>query len=747
MANPTPVPNSAEQLPMYFVPKKSSDRRRWIMQFLDHVSGTDVLGYIKPRRRMYQRYYDLFNNIFDVNEYKYVWATFGDVKPMTFTNYPLLNPIIQFIAGQFQQHTLAFTAYQTNPNAITQRADMEAELLFLQLVKPYWEQFQQKTGQQITLDDRMDILPENIKTYMTYDFRDLNERVVTDGLTYIITKHNVQSQFAQMLLDLTITGDIRGHIEFIDGDPVPMRDDPRTKVTDRPPDENVYSIIGQDWNPQFDFTETYMNVADVLYNFEYYMDDEQIKKLKALVASFTTSSNSVNQWNTTVCKYYVIDSEGLKIRVLQGSFLARNSESFPKMFDEATGEPESLEDSKLSEDIDIMDVYEGVRIGHDTYCKMQRQKNIIRTGNNWKKAQLNTFGATTKFGLFDKCYQLQMLYNIVLSHMEFAINQAGGKAIVVYTDDMPVGEDGKPSYSLKELAYQAKVQGFILRQRKESPTPQGAPDNYQQVDFGLSQSFSNLLQFKIMIEQTVARMTGVSPDQLGFSNPYQTKGATESNIVQSNSVLQPIYFVLSKVIETALQKTADLMRVLWKENDTRAFVLGDMGYKTIQVPESLSLESMGIFLLNTADDARKKELYMRIGEQALATDATLWKEIIMASEATSSIEARKIIENGIDTIRQLQQQQQAQAAQGQDQQSQIAQAALEQKHMEAQEANAAMIEGKRISAEGQVESALISKETALDTADMQLKTDLAGKIIDAQKPEAKTKPAAKPKPK
>lgn len=701
---------------------------------LDHISSDDAIALTRPHRRLYQRYYDLFNDIFDLDEYKYVWATFGDVKPMTFTNYPLLNPIINYIVGQFQSQPLAFSAYKVNSNAVSERLDLEAELLFLKMIKPYWDKFQEATGMELTLDERMEVLPDDIKTFMSYDYRDLQEKTVTDGLKYILAKHNVQSQFAQMLYDLIITGDTFGCIEYIDGDPVPMRRDPRVMIIDRPSQEFVYSIIGQDWHPQYGFEERYMNLQDVLYEYEYYMTDEDKKKVKDNVNNFILYGDSFFG-NTSSCKYYYTDNSGVKIRVLSGHFLARNNVAFPSEFNEATGEPVSSEDGSYTESVDIMDVYEGVKIGADVYCKMQRKKNILRDAGNYRKAQVDYFGAFTRFGLYSKCYQLQILYNIIMSHIEFAVNQAGGKAITVYLDDIPVGDGGRPEDKLTELAYQMKVQGFIVKQRKEGAPPSGYHDDYQQVDFGMSSTIINLMQFKVMIEQTAARMTGVSPDQLGFTNPYQTARATESNLVQGNTVLQPIYFVMSKVIEQALQKTAEAMKIVWKENDVRNFVMGDMGLNILQIAEEFSLCDYGVFCRNSYDDQQKMNFYMSMGQQVLATDATMIKEIIKMSNAGSAIEAEKILENGIDAIRQLQAMRAEQESRNMEMMAQSEAEKIRQKDVASQRSAESEIEGRKIAADAVIRSAIIRKEGIENVQDAKREQSLDERLMDSMSTE------------
>jgi hypothetical protein len=527
--------------PVFYVPSEKKEQKIWSRQMLDYISGASINGVMKPRRILYQKYYDLMNGVFNMNDYKYVWATFGDVKPMTFANYPLLYPIIQSVVGKFQQQPLPFTAYKVNPNAANERLNMEAELLFLQLVKPYWEKFQQRTGTTLELDERMQILPPDIKKYMKYDYRDLRAQTAHDMIQYTITKHNTQAEFAKMLYDIIVTGDCFGKVEYVDGDAVVRRIDPRTAIPDRPVDMTASPFEVLNNNMDYFFEETYMTHSEVLYEYEYYMSDNDKKTIKDNIQYYFQNKNAKN-WNNSYCNYYIAEQEGVRIRVLRGQWKARNTRDFPKEFNEATGEAET-------QSLDIFDVWEGVKIGHDIYVKLQRKKNIMRTGDNWRQAQLDYFGVTTKYSVYDKAFNLQMLYNIVMSHIEFAINQSGGKATTIYVDDIPIGEDGKPKYELDDIIYMAKVQGVILKQRKEGAPPTGYPDNYQQVDFGLSATINNLILFKTMIEQTASRMTGVSPDSLGFTKPYQAVGVTESNLVQSNSVIFPMYYAHSKVIE------------------------------------------------------------------------------------------------------------------------------------------------------------------------------------------------------
>lgn len=665
--NPQPVNQTAvSNFNPFYVPEGKTERKEWCKQWLDRISNYAISPNVLNRRLRYAEYYNFSDGIFDVMDYAHVWATFGNAKPMTFTNYPLLSVLVDALVGDWLNNNLAFSVFKVNPEAIDERCTLEGEFIAMQMAKPYWDKLEQQLGTKLNFDDRMQSIPDNIKQFFTYDYRDMQEQTVYDGMNYIIEAHNEKGEFEAMLKDIAICNDAYGKIEYINGDPVVKRVHPMFALVDVGiNDYSTSKIIDKELDSFGE--ERYLTHSEVLYNYGYWMTPNDRLMLQQMVQGFMSGSSS----NAAVINNitFLRKEEGtIRIRCVEGEWKARNNVEFPVDFDPLLNKPKK-------ESIDIFDVYEGVLIGQKIYCKCQKKKNALRNGDNYRQAQLDHFGVLTKYGIYPKAAPLQMLYNIVMSHIEFAINQAGGKAMVLYTDDFPLGEDGKPLYELDDLIYKAKVQGVILRQKKEGITPQ---DNYQQHDFGLSSTINNLYLFKTMIEQTASRMTGISPERFGFTKSEQAVGVTNSNVQYSATATQPLFYAHSKMIETGLQKAADLMKVVWARNDTRAYVVGDLGMKIIQMDEKLGLSDYGIFIRNSMKDAQEKQFLRDATIQTLAIDPAQILTVIKIMNSGSPIQAEKIIEKAVGDMKALEQQKLAIQQQQVQQQQQIAAAQLKQ---------------------------------------------------------------------
>lgn len=714
----TPPVNQSEATTFnaFYVPPVDADRKVWCRMWLDRISNYAIAPGLLQRRLKYAEFFNLADGIFNVNDYAYVWATFGNAKPMTFTNYPLLSVLVDALVGDWQRNNLAFSVLKVNPDAVSEKMNLTAQMLFMQLVKPYWDKIEKAIGTPLNLDDKMQAIPPDAKKYMTYDYRDMQEQTVYDGLNYIIERHDEKSEFSSVLKDITICNDGYGKLTFVDGDPVVKRIHPMFALVDvGVNDYSDFKILDKELDSFGE--ERYLTHSEVLYNYGYWMSDTDKLQLKQMVEGFMSgAANNMAVINNIT--YFRKEEGTIRIRCVEGQWKARNSRPFPKDFDPITNQPKS-------EALDIFDVYEGVKIGATIYCKCQRKKNILRNGDNYRKAQLDYFGILTKYGIYPKAAPLQMLYNIVMSHIEFAINQAGGKAMTIYLDDVPLGEDGKPKYEIDDLVYMAKVQGIILKQRKEGVPLSGYADNYQQVDFGLSSTINNLYLFKGMIEQTASRMTGISPDRFGFTKSDQAVGVTQNNVAYSSTATAPLFYAHTKMVECGLQKAADLMKVVWAKDDYRCYVVGDLGMKVIQMNDSLSLADYGIFCRNSMEDAMKIKRLEGYAEAAISTNPEMILEAIKISNAGTSVRAEKIIEEAVGNIRQLnQQQQQMQAQQAQAQQQILAQQ-IQLKHQEANDANDTKEKVAEIMAGATIQKATTDLRAAENVKIIEKETKLA----------------------
>ena len=366
--------------------------------------------------------------------------------------------------------------------------------------------------------------------------------------------------------------------------------------------------------------------------------------------------------------------------------------------------------------VDMMEKWEGVQIGHDIFIRCQRGSHQIRPATNFRRVELDYFGIQTKESIIRIGWGLQMLYDITMLQIEFLLNQAGGKATVIYLDDIPNGADGKPKYELDDIIYMAKVMGVIVKQRKEGVALRGDSNSYGQVDFGVGNSMQPLIELKAMLEQTARTLTGVNDVRLGFNKPDAGLGVTNNALVQSNYITAPIFNAHSKVTECALNKMATLQKILYPSQEKKAYVLGDMSWKVLQWTKDMALSETGIRVYDSYQNNMKKEKMVGLASQVLSTEPLMVLEIVKMMNAGSEIEAQKILENGVETMRKINDDMKERQLASAERANELAAQRLDFDMKKAQQDGQVGLGKSKLAKEGQVESAQLRKEGMIEVA-------------------------------
>ena len=99
--------------------------------------------------------------------------------------------------------------------------------------------------------------------------------------------------------------------------------------------------------------------------------------------------------------------------------------------------------------------------------------------------------------LVDLLDNIQMLYNIVVYQIELAMARSGGKAVVYDVSQLPtnVGMD------MQQVLYHLKTDGIIPINSKDEGNQMQTFNQFQQVDFTLSQSVQQLINLKMMFKK------------------------------------------------------------------------------------------------------------------------------------------------------------------------------------------------------------------------------------------------------
>lgn len=685
----------------------------------------------RERKKDYENYL-LFNGVFDSKTFEYVTNTYGISSPARLVNFPIIAPKIEVIVGEFMANELEYTVEAINEDAISRKLEKKYSLLTEKLVKPFREELSKITGIEFEGQEFGQEIPEDIEKFMKYNFREQSEVEIFHAINYLNYKYHLKHTFKQGLYDLCITSKGFYNVYVKNGDPFIRRVDPRSLIYDI----NTESETLQD--SQWVAEERFLSVNEIIDEFSDYLSQDDVIKIEELR---TQGHDSLSRYNKPYQWYYKDDSNSpLRIRVVTGVWkslrtlnfkISENKHDPDVPFRKWVGDDYKIQKGDKIEKKTVTDIWEATMIGHEIVVKARRMPNQIRREDNYANAKLPYIGIIKNnidgitLSIVDSLKNVQILYNIVMYHIELALARSGGKAVVYDVSQKPVG------LSLDDVFYHAKNSGVIPINSKQEGQLHGSGFNqFQQVDFTLSNSVSQLMNLKMMLEQTAETLSGINRSREGF-NKTDAVGVNERNVVQSSLITMPLMANHSRTIEMCYQYASDLMKICWEEGKKINYFFGDAAAKFFEISKDFKNDDYGIFIRNTTKEQKDKQTMIQLGQNALASGGIDFLNMIKIINSETAKDAEVILEQAIDVIKKQQAQQQQAMVQAEQSK---AQAIQQQAQIEAQTKQAELqtkIQVAQIEAEAMMNVAKMKIDGGQESADFRHEHDKKMQILKA----------------
>ena len=166
------------------------------------------------------------------------------------------------------------------------------------------------------------------------------------------------------------------------------------------------------------------------------------------------------------------------------------------------------------------------------------------------------------------------------------------------------------------------------------------------------------------------------------------------------------------------------MKLSWAGGKKAAYILGDAGYKMLNIMPDVSLNDYGIFLGDAGKDDALKQVVQQMSQAALQSGTISMLDAIKVMKSDTMTEAQAVLEQGIDAMQKQQQQSMEQQAQQQqaaaEQQQAQAQVQMEIQQMD----NQTKIQVAQINAEARVAAQEIASDAQRDVDDTREKNKL-----------------------
>ena len=647
---------------------ESQKTKEWHKDFDDILKyNKSSSSYAAEKTKDYENYL-LVTGQFDKKQFKYVTDMYGITAPARFVNYPIIMPKIDLLAGEIVSQPLKWSVNVVNRNAIRRKNEKKIQMAAEVILKPIRREIEKALGTELKDEEIGEEVPEDVEQFQNKRFRDIVEEQVHVGLNFISQKQKLKSVFKRGFYDLTITGKEFYRVTVKNRDPYIERIDPRSVIYDFDSDkENLQ-------DSKFAGLDNWYTVNEIVDRFQ--LSGSVVDELEKLEKM---DSNSINELNSGYDCYMSSNSTNLKVRVVDvewKSFKTMKYKVTPNKYDKSIDFYKMVKDDYKGKDGEkvvtkvISDVRYAIRAGHEILLAWGRKPNIVRHEDNYANCKLGFFGIiknsfnSQTLSVVDSLKNIQILYNLVMYQVDLAMARSGGKALVYDVSQKP------KNVPLEDVMYHAKNSGLVIINSRSEGMQGSSFNQFQQIDLTLSQSIGQLINLKVMLEQTADQLTGITASRSGISKSSDAVGVNERSVMQSTLITAPLFDLHYDIIGDVMNEAANLFRYCWSEENRMINVFGDMGFETFKWDKSSALDEYGIFVENSSKELQRKQSMFSLMDRMASTGSLDPISSIKAMNAESASEVESILVKGMKTMQEMQQQQSQQ-------QSEIAQQANE----------------------------------------------------------------------
>lgn len=617
------------------VPTTDRERQEWADNITDTVGKYSESQTWNYARYDYEENFRRFCGDLDPDDFKYITQPFGKPKPMHFANYPLIEPLVQRLIGEYTSRPVPFNILRINKNAYSTKMNLMGRLAAEQILAPIWKEAEKMIGMKLPIEKKMELIPEQFKSAPHKSIRDALEINLKYGLNYLYHRYEFAGEFSKCLYDVLINNDVCAKIDIVNNDPVISHRPIQNMIFQRGEGNYIFDKIHR--RSPFMGTDLWKPLSEILHLYGYRLKKDQREKLIKDQQTLIKNPSYIEEWN----------KNGYCVREYQGSYYYRVIDIEVKAHSEKQflSIPYEPNNEKVYSNRSIDEIWELCKISNDIYLRPLRRRNQIPYQGNHMDLQFSYFGMLSRHSFITKTFPVQLLYSNCMMTLDFLLAQAGGKAIRYGTERKPDG------YELEDVAFSAHTLGLVIEQIRAGDIP-GRSTASGEVDFGPSASMQYIIALATMLTQTAERMTGMPSARSGQAASTSPVGTVQSNLIQSSFMTKPIFDVIDKFTETGFQRCADLIRYMWVPGETKAYHSGDGIQHVFKVSQDFELAEAGIYVQSSVKQAQEKEYIMGWMEKTLATDATMILELVKAFNAESGAEVEQVLELGISVIRQ-----------------------------------------------------------------------------------------------
>ena len=726
--------NTYSSMPSMVISEKEKTQE-WCEQVLKAITsymGTGGGSYYSSRVKDI-RNYQIYNGVLSQSDYTYITEQYGLTYPARLVNYPIITPKIDLLLGEELRRPMDMKVTTVNKDAVIRKHDHKVGLIMRQLLGDFHKEIQETMNVDVLQEGDGMPIPEDIETYMKYNYREMIEETAQDGLEYISNRYNLKDIFKEGFRDLLVTAKEFYKVNIQNGDPYVRRIDPRNLVFD----DSFHSDYLDDasWVGE----ERWMSVNEINDEYKDGLTTEDLMELDKMRNLYKGSD--LNNYNSSFEWIDVGHGKETRVRVVSAEWKSLRAMKFKlseNKYDPSRPFRKMVKDTyrkRKGETVEtkwVDDIWEATMIGGKILVNARRRDNQVRSVDDPGKTPLSYVGCikghttSNPVSLVDLLDNIQMLYNIVVYQIELAMARSGGKAVVYDVSQLPtnVGMD------MQQVLYHLKTDGIIPINSKDEGNQMQTFNQFQQIDFTLSQSVQQLINLKVMLEEMAGQISGVTKQREGAVGEYEYVGNVQRSVVQSSTITESWFYTHGEVKQRVLQRLCNLMKIAWAGGKKAGMILGDGAYKFLNVMPDIALQDFGIYVGDSGKDDSMKQVVQQLAQASLQAGTIDLLGVIKVLKADTMTEAEKVLEQAMSEVQKQQQQSMEEQMQAQQAAAQAEQAKFEAEAQLKQMDNEAKIQVAQIGAESRLEVARIQADVDRDLHDTKERNEMDKKAAD-----------------
>jgi len=672
----------------------SQKTKTWRKQCIDSIDSSGVFFDENVRQTYHNKLINLnlYNGIVskeDVQKFLNPEQIEDDTTPEDLVHYPIINPRIDLLIGEESKRRFDFQAVVVNPEAISLKSkEMRAQL----------EEKIQELIQSDVPEQEIEKELEDLAFQAKYSFQDKREMRANNIAQYLYKKLRLDRLFNEGFRDAMVFAEEFYQADIVGNEPVLHKINPmnvfftRSGFSNRIEDSDLI-IIDEYWSPGRIIDTYYENLkATEIDRLEKgfgaggndpFVDKHNMEPLPPDVmitedGAFVNDLLHVGKINGFRSNRAYDDSGNIRVlRVFWRSFRKvlkvtyfdefgdEQVDYFPENYTPKKDEGETAQTQWINE------WWEGVKIGHDIYIKMQPKQiqyskmsnpSYCHPGITGKVYSLND---SVGLSMMDKTKQYQYLYDVIHDRLNKMLAKNHGKILELDLAVVPKGWDvqtwmhyfKKMNIAVRD-SFKEGAKGAATG--KLAGSMNNATKGYIDLETGAYiEQHVALLEF---IKKEMTEITGVSDQRLGSIQHSETVGGIERSVTQSSHITEWYFAVHEEIKLEALRLLVETAKHAYKnKKEVIQYILDDGSIKMFDFDGDLFSENdYGIVMASSSDVKEKLQKIEELAQVALNAGVLGFEVATAIVTSNSMADMRRKIDNAaIEVKRQQQENQEA----------------------------------------------------------------------------------------